>query len=305
MIPDTSGAAPGRSIAVVSPSSPIRDERAFEQGLSLLARRWDVSTPAAVRACKGFLAGTDAARARALGAAIARPGTRAVMASRGGHGATRILDMLDWEAWRDRPVPLVGFSDVTALQMAALARAGVATIHGPTVSSLAKLPGPFRHRLYHLIENPAAGWEEAPARLLSLVPGEARGPLVGGNLSVLVALVGTPWMPRLDGCVLFVEDVAEAPYRVDRMMTQLRNGGVLGSLAGIVAGEFTLCDPRQDGVTVEDVLREHGRHAGIPVASGLPAGHGGLNWSFTQSCDVLLRCGRRGSRARLSGGNRT
>ncbi len=290
---------PGDRVHVASPSSAILDRRSFREGLRVLSSRYDVSVPREVYRTKGFLAGTDRTRLRTLGDALRDESTMAIFAARGGHGSTRLLSSIDWEEWYRRRIPVVGFSDVTAIEMAALALAGVSTVHGPTVTSLARQPRAYVDHLFRLLEDPCHDFAPPPRALRSLREGRVQGNLVGGNLTVIDQLVGTPFLPDLSGCVLFLEDVNEAPYRVDRMLVHLRNAGVLDRVAGVLVGDFTRCRPRSDGVTVEDVLAEHSKTLRIPFAAGMPAGHGRRNWAFLQGVAVDMKCGPRGEQASI------
>ncbi len=191
----------------------------------------------------GYLAGTDEQRAADINAMFADPAIRAVFAMRGGWGCARLLPFLDWDTIRANPKLLVGFSDVTALHLAFAARAGFPTIHAiergghlagdqlgkPVAARLRRRHADCSRRRAVTDPDPLAQerWRTAAIR-----PGKARGRLLGGNLSVLAALVGTPWLPDFDGAILFLEDVGEAEYRIDRMLSQLALAGILGKVAG-------------------------------------------------------------------------
>jgi muramoyltetrapeptide carboxypeptidase len=292
--------SPGVRVSVAAPSSPLTNTKVFKAGVKLLSGRYRVAIPKGVYARKGFLAGRDETRLRILVQALRDDRTRAIFTARGGYGATRLLSSVDWEDWyRDR-IPLVGFSDITALELAALALAGVATVHGPSITSLARQPRTYLDHLFRLLEDPDYDFAPPPRRLKSLNQGRVQGPLVGGNLTMIDQLVGTPFLPELAGCVLFIEDVKEAPYRIDRMLTHLGNAGVLDRIVGVVVGDFAGCRPRADGVTVEDVIRDHVRRQRIPAARGMPSGHAKRNWAFIQGARVDLRCGYRGEKASLT-----
>ncbi len=291
---------PGVRVSVAAPSSPLTNAKVFKAGVRLLSERYRVTIPKGVYARKGFLAGRDETRLRILVQALRDDRTRAIFTARGGYGATRLLSSVDWEDWyRDR-IPLVGFSDITALELAALALAGVSTVHGPSIASLARQPRSYLEHLFRLLEDPAYDFGPPPRRLRSLNQGRVQGPMVGGNLTMIDQLVGTPFLPELAGCVLFIEDVKEAPYRIDRMLTHLGNAGVLDRIAGVVVGDFAGCRPRADGVTVEDVILDHVRRQRIPAAKGMPSGHAKRNWAFIQGARVELRCGYRGEGAELT-----
>jgi muramoyltetrapeptide carboxypeptidase len=260
--------APGARIALVAPSSPF-DADAFQLGVARLRARYEVSYDEAILERTGFLAGDDARRLRELQAALSTPGVDAVMAARGGYGATRIAPLLAAsEVQRHNPL-LVGFSDVTALH-AVWAHAGVSSLHSSMVAALSRAPEPQFERFCAALEGRFA---ERYRGLTKVAGGAAEGVLLGGNLAVLTALLGTSLFPPLEGAVLFLEDVGERPYRVDRMLTSWRHAGAFRGVRGIVLGAFEQGEPGADGVTLADVLRERTSDLGVPVLADFPAGH--------------------------------
>jgi len=269
---------PGAPVRIVAPSGPVPPD-AFAAGMAILRARYDVRCDEqAVLAREGFLAGPDEQRLAALRAALEEPDTAAVIMARGGYGLLRLLPFLDPAALAARPRPLVGFSDGTAL-LAFAARAGVAAIHGPVVTQLPNLSSEDHAALFERLEKPG------PALLLDgleeVVPGRARGPLLGGNLEVFSRLVGTPYLPDLDGAILFFEDLGERPYRIDRLITHLDLAGVFGAAAGVVVGDFSGCrEPeatRASSPSAEEVLVERLGRLSIPVAVAGAFGHGTRN----------------------------
>lgn len=253
---------------VVAPASPFPRED-FERGVERLRARYRVTYREDLFAREGFLAGSDARRLAELEEALADPSVDAIVAARGGYGVTRLLSRLDTEEVRAARKLLVGFSDLTALH-ALFARAGLRSIHGPMVCALGRAEPEQVARWTAVAEGAAL---EPMAGLEALAPGVAQGPLLGGNLAVLAALAGTPHAPPLEGAILFLEDVGEAPYRVDRMLTTLRDAGWLARVAGIALGTFSGAEPREDGRTVGEVLCDRLGDLGVPVLSGLGAGH--------------------------------
>ncbi|MEZ5681540.1 MAG: LD-carboxypeptidase [Erythrobacter sp.] len=272
----------GDTVGLVAPASALTlpDElnRAehWIRGMGLAPRRG-----AHITEQDGYLAGTDAARAADLSAMFADPEVRAIFAIRGGWGGARILPLLDWDAIRANPKLLIGYSDTTALHLAIAARGGFATIHGPNAASRwEKASWESLWQLAFTGETPVLGGvgEEAdvgrPGRTLS--GGKAQGRLLGGNLTIISTLLGTPWMPDLRGAVLFVEDVNEAVYRVDRMLQQLKLSGILDGLSGVVFGQCTRCDPddpEASGFSLDDVVDHHLGSLGIPAFTGANFGH--------------------------------
>jgi len=273
----------------VAASGPVHRDR-FEAGVLALGGRYDLSyDESTLFARSGFLAGEDDQRLQTLNAAIADPDCRAILLARGGYGLTRILHGIDRVSLRANPKPIVGYSDVTAL-LSVCAHAGVAAIHGPMISDFAQISDEDRSSLFNLLENPDPGL--LLSGLEGLVPGLARGPLLGGNLEVLTRLLGTPLQPDFRGAVLFLEEVGELPYRVDRLLTHLESAGVLGSVAGIVIGDFTDCDEIEDGQiqppTTGEVLVERLGGMPVPVALNGGFGHGDRKASLPYGVGVEL-----------------
>jgi muramoyltetrapeptide carboxypeptidase len=261
----------------------------FAAGAEVLGRRYRLRHDDGLFARDGFLAGSDERRLAELRAALGDPDARAVILARGGYGLLRILPFLDPAALRARPVPIVGFSDGTAL-LAHAARAGVAAVHGPVVTQLANLPTSDHEALFRLLEDPAPG--TLLTDLDEIVPGRARGPLLGGNLEVFSRLVGTPFMPDLAGAILFIEDLGERPYRVDRLVTHLDLAGVFSAVSGVVVGDFSSClepEPtRASSPAVEEVLADRLGRLALPVARGGLFGHGTRNLALPYGAVVEL-----------------
>jgi muramoyltetrapeptide carboxypeptidase len=261
---------PKDRVAVVAPSGPF-DREAFDAGLKLIAARYTPVFTERLFERTRYTAGTDEARLAELQGALDDDSLAAVFVARGGYGAMRLLGRLEFAG--RTPKPLVGFSDVTALHCAAQA-AGWRTVHAPVLTQLGKQPPEVVQRLFDLLE----GREVAPLPATTcLVPGAAEGPLFGGNLSVFTRLVGTPFLPRLTGGVLLLEDVAERPYRLDRMWTHLRLAGLFDGVIGIALGDFTTCDEPGGDHTALDVLKDLARETGLPCAAGFRIGHDAVN----------------------------
>jgi muramoyltetrapeptide carboxypeptidase len=273
--------SPGDDVVVIAPSGLVPRPEALG-GMAWLSVRYRVQWNAGILDRTGYLAGYDARRARELAEAFRR-GARAVFCARGGYGAMRILEAA---SFGDDPPWLVGFSDVTALHVEGQ-RHGVCTLHAPNVSGLQGAPPSDRLRLLDLLEGRAVD----PWSGLRRLHGDARcvrGPAFGGNLALLHALaVNERWRPPR-GAIVFLEDVTEKPYRVDRMLTSLRLGGWFDGVTGIVLGGFTKCETGPDGVTVLDVLTERTRDLGVPVLAGAPFGHDKENAPFVLGAEVTL-----------------
>lgn len=261
----------------MAPGGPVAAEP-VERGMAVLAG-WGLRPRLARHALgrHGFLAGTDEQRAADLAEAFADPTVRGIVCARGGYGTQRVVDLLDMAAVRRDPKVVCGYSDITALHLALWRGARLATVHGPVAAwdderTPAVSAGSLRRALMEpvptvLTRSP----DEAGAAVL--VPGRADGTLLGGNLTVFAASVGTADLPDLTGAILLIEEIGEPPYRVDRLLTQLRRSGVLAGLAGVAVGQFTGCADRH-GVGVAQVLGERLGDLGVPVLGGLPLGHG-------------------------------
>ena len=236
-----------------------------------------------IRAAHGGYAGTVAQRVEDLHAMFRDSEVSAVWCARGGSGCTALLPHLDYALMRRSPKIIVGFSDATALHLALLRRAGLVSFHGPAAISTfseysvanlrAVLMEPEREKTFMASGENAPGQPQYERR--TYVEGVAVGPLVGGNLSVLGALVGTPYGAGAGPNLLFLEEVGEAPYRIDRMLTQLRQAGILGAAAGTMLGVFQRCEATdgEPSLTLQEVLREHFGGAPRPAGYGYSFGH--------------------------------
>jgi muramoyltetrapeptide carboxypeptidase len=268
----------GDTVMVVAPSGPVRAER-IAQGLELLAG-WglEVVLGADVYARHGYLAGTDRQRVAALNAALTDPGIRGVICARGGYGVQRIVDGLDLGPLTRDPKLVVGFSDITALHLALFRGARLAGVHGPMLTQLTDdFPAASVESLRTAImtERPVVLARDPDADTGPvLVPGPvATGTLLGGNLCLLASSLATVDLPAPGGLILLIEEVDEPPYKVDRMLTQLRRSGALDGLAGIALGQFTRCEDEWP-MSVVEVLTDRLGDLGVPVLGGLPVGHG-------------------------------
>jgi muramoyltetrapeptide carboxypeptidase len=280
---------PGQTVGLVGPSSAPNEPEHIRFAIEMLeSLGFRVKPGEHLFDRDGYFAGVDAARAADVNAMFADAGVHAVWCLRGGYGASRILPMLDYDRMRRTPKALIGYSDITALHMALHTQAGLVSFHGPvawraltpytlgewkralcdtTVPVRVGAPPPFeRHE----------GKVDLANRVTTLVSGAARGRLVGGNLCLMAHLTGTRYAPDLRGAILFLEDVDEPYYRLDRFLTQLWLSGSLDGVAGVAFGKFTRCEPSASFVqnrVLEDILAERCRALGVPAVSGLMIGH--------------------------------
>lgn len=272
---------PGARVALVAPAGPLDGAADLERAIANAhSFGWEPDVAPHAMARAGYFAGTDAERLADINRAFADDRVDGVWCIRGGYGAMRLLDGIDYASLRRRPKALIGYSDITALHAALGQRCELVSFHGPT--GRAELSDFSRDSLARAVVTGgdpcglAAGAE-------TLVPGTARGRLAGGNLALLASLCGTAYAPPLDGAILVLEDVNEAVYRIDRMLVQLRLAGLLARCAALVFGSFTNAD-EEEGTggarTLAEVLREAAHEVGVPCIAGAPVGHIADQWTL-------------------------
>jgi muramoyltetrapeptide carboxypeptidase len=281
---------PGEPIGVIALSGPV-DRSRLEEGLGVL-RSWGnpIELAPNLRSRSGYLAGSDEARAAGLVELLDR-GVRTMIAARGGYGAARLMDRMPWERLRAHGVRFIGFSDLTAVLNPLAATA--AQIHGPMVAAgLARRDN--SDRLHALLTGKLVG-----GKLFPITPGgvlrhgRARGRLLGGNLSLLSTLIGTRWEPDFTGAVLFLEEVSEPPYRLDRLLTHIRSSASFSGVKALIGGDLHACRPHAECVRRWSELLAEAAPADVPVVAGLPFGHGARNLAFPvgSTVDVDTRRG--------------
>jgi muramoyltetrapeptide carboxypeptidase len=291
---------PGQTVGVVAPSSPPNEPDRLRFALEVVeSMGFRARAGAHLFDRDGYLAGADAARAADLNAMFADDAVDAIWCARGGYGASRLLPSLDYARMRANPKPLIGYSDITALHMALHTQAGLVSFHGPVAwKSLTPYTLGELERVLCKPETPIRlgappAFEARPGRVewdnrvSTLVGGRAQGRLLGGNLCLMAHLVGTPYFPDLRGAILFLEDVGEAFYRVDRMLTQLWLSGALAGVAGVAFGKFTEGGPSSGFVqnrVLEDILAERCRALRVPAVAGLMIGHVDDNTTVPVGC---------------------
>ncbi|MBU3954169.1 MAG: LD-carboxypeptidase, partial [Proteobacteria bacterium] len=230
----------GDTIGVIAPSARF-DENRLNQGIDCLKTLgFQVHVPEAIFREKRYLAGDDASRAAVVNALFADPKIKGIIAARGGFGAMRMLKHLDWELIRENPKLVIGFSDATAFLMAVVQQAQFAVVHGPNLVSLANADPLTISSFYQTITGSLADILISQGQCLE--PGQAAGKLLGGNLATLTHLIGTPFQPDFMGAVLFLEDVGEPAYKIDRMLSQMKMAGLFRGVKGVITGSFENCD---------------------------------------------------------------
>ena len=276
---------PGETIALVSPASAIVDREEVEisqENISALGFKPKLASHLLER--RGYLAGDDKMRAADINAQFADPSVAGIMAMRGGWGCARVLPLLDYDLINKNPKVLIGYSDVTSLLLAIFARTGLVTFHGPiALDPWHSFSVDYFKRLLlegetPLMSNPTEIGDhltQLEDRVQTINQGRTSGPLAGGCLTIISSLLGSSYLPDWRGTVLFVEDVHEDIYRVDRMLTQLKLTGVLSQIKGFIFGRCTECEPGEGygSLTLEQVFDDHIRPLGIPAWYGSMIGH--------------------------------
>lgn len=298
---------PGDLLCVISPSGALREFAAFEQSVEIWrSRGYKVELSPGFGDRTGYLAGTDASRRQQLLNAWQDPQCRGILCARGGYDSARILE--DW-VWGDGgdggaegaegaeekyqlpttnsclPKWLIGFSDITCI-LWSLCQVEISGVHGPVLTTLAAEPEWSKQRLFDWVESHLL----PPLKGVGWGGGVASGMLLPANLTVATHLLGTPIQPNLDGVILALEDVTEAPYRIDRLLTQWRMSGALSKVRGIALGRFSRCEPPPNipSLTIEEVLRDRLGDLNIPIVSNLPFGHDGANAALPVGIPVQL-----------------
>ncbi len=260
----------GDRIGAVAPASPFDTDR-FLSGVQVLnAMGFEVVWQEGLFGREGYLAGADENRLAMLHAFFIDPEIAAVWCARGGYGSMRLLTHLDLHLMGSRPKPFIGSSDITALLNFLWQQCGIPAFHGPMIAAL----GDADEKTIRFLASALTGSKPLSIQAENpetIVPGAATGPVAGGNLSTLSHLLGTPFFPDLSGAIVFLEDIGEKPYRIDRMLTQLLYSGRLDRVAGICLGTFSNCG---DIAAVNSTIRERLQSMTVPVVSGFPAGHG-------------------------------
>lgn len=285
--------APGNRIALIAPAGPMLERDDLTRGQEL-CRALGLEPVLGANAGKrhGYFAGTDEERLADLNGALRDPSIDAVWCLRGGYGVTRILDQVDFSPLTKKPKAVIGYSDITALILASFRATGVVSFHAPMARAPLTAFSRAAFEAATFRATPVARLARLPApsnvlvprspRLLTIRGGVAEGPLLGGNLSLIAALQGTRHLPSFDGAILFLEDIGEDLYRIDRMLAQLRMTGLLSKLAGVILGQFTDMKrgTSEGALGFDEVMATYFEPLGIPVLTGVPVGHVDDQWTM-------------------------
>jgi muramoyltetrapeptide carboxypeptidase len=274
----------GDGVGIIAPAGPVEPSE-IEPAISLLeSHGFKVCLGLHVYERKAYLAGDDEARLADLHEMFRNDEVRLILCARGGYGVHRILENIDYALAKKNPKIILGYSDITALLIALYRKTGLVTFHGPMAKDLGKNENRNLESLLQLVTS-----DRRITFSLShgkvIWPGKSRGVLLGGNLSLLCQLIGTPFMPPPRGKILFIEEKGEPHYRIDRMLTHLRLAGFLAQCAGVVFGDFSECG---EASTVIEVLQERTHELGIPVMTGLKVGHGLENMAVPVGVRAIL-----------------
>lgn len=265
--------SPGDLLKVVAPSGAIREFEALEKGIEIWrSHGYKVEFDPSIESRWGYLAGTDEHRRQQLAAAWSDEQCKGIICARGGYGSARLLENWTW-AGNDSKW-LIGFSDITGL-LWSLSHKGISGVHGPVLTTITSEPDWSIERLFNWLE----GRSLAPLQGIGWGGGATNGVLLPANLTVATHFLNTPIQPDLEEVILALEDVTEAPYRIDRMLTQWRLSGALKKVKGIALGRFSQCEAPANipSLNIEEVLRDRLGDLNIPIVSDLPFGHDGVN----------------------------
>jgi muramoyltetrapeptide carboxypeptidase len=285
---------PGDSVAIASPGAHLTEEGRshLKQAVSALERMgYRVKAAPGSSRRKYYFAGSDHERAEELMALFADDEVRAILCARGGYGSQRIVPLLDSRVIRRNPKLFVGSSDITVLLVYLMEACHIVPFHGPNVATEQFVGGALHRTQAGLSGALDRGIPAEVPVCRSLKPGIRRGKLKGGCLSLLVTTIGTPYEIDLEGAILFIEDLNEPPYRIDRMLTHMRQAGKLGGLGGLVLGEMGACQG-QDGVDLDVVILDLFQDQEVPIIAGFPSGHGKVNLTIPLGVDVTLDANR-------------
>jgi muramoyltetrapeptide carboxypeptidase len=291
---------PGDTVGLIEPASATFETVKVQVSVEVFEALGLQARPAPHIADRyGYLAGKDKDRADDVNRLFADPSVNAIVAVRGGWGCARLLPYLDFGVIAKNPKILVGYSDLTALLLAVYARTGLVTFHGPMgLSTWNSFNVDYFKRV--LFDAEAVSFEnvkevkdtlvQTENRIQTITPGIARGRILGGNLSVLAGIVGSGYLPDWSGAILFVEEVEENIYRVDRLLTQLKLAGILDKLRGVVFGSCTTCEPGEGfgSLTLEEVLNDHIKPLNVPAWSGAMIGHIARQFTIPEGSEVEI-----------------
>ena len=275
---------PGDTIGIVAPASPF-DTDLFDRGIQTLeSMGYQVRVPDDLFERSGYLAGTDEHRADLIHRSFSDQSLKALVCARGGYGSMRLLPLLDFSLIQNNPKIFIGLSDITAALSAIYSNTGLVMFHGPTVTTLSSASPKTRKALQAAI-SPEQPYELEMENGITIRPGSASGRVCGGNLNTLNHLLGTPFAPEFKDHILFLEDRGEKPYRIDRMLAQMKQAGCFEHLSGLILGDFIDCGSQQE---ITQIFTEAFTNASFPIVAGCEAGHGEQNLTIPVGLEATL-----------------
>jgi len=279
----------GDTIGIVAPASPF-GLRKFKRGIDIVkSMGFNIYIPEGIFNRNGYLAGTDHQRASILNNLFSDKDIKAILCARGGFGSLKILPFLDYESISDNPKAFIGYSDVTAVLSALFKQSGLISFHGPMASELGSASRKTKKAMSSALTS-RFDYESASGKGNCLKPGIASGILLGGNLSTLCHLVGTPYLPNFTGSILFLEERGERAYRIDRMLTHMKMAGCFKGISGLLLGSFTCCGSQR---MINKIVAGLFEEIDIPILAGFPAGHGKENITIPIGLQVTLDAGEK------------
>ena len=280
---------PGDTVGIIAPASPF-DADLFDGGIRTLeSMGYQIHIPEDLFERDGYLAGSDEHRADIIHRLFADQTIKALVCARGGYGSMRLLPLLDFSLIQNNPKIFIGLSDISAMLSAIYLKTGMVTFHGPMVTTLANAPQKTREALQEAI-SPEQSHELEMENGITIHSGSASGRVCGGNLNTLNHLLGTPFAPDFNNHLLFLEDRGEAPYRIDRILTQMKLSGCFQDLAGLILGDFINCGSQQE---VIQIFTDAFAGASIPIVAGCEAGHGKQNLTIPFGLEATLDADKR------------
>jgi len=273
----------GDTIGICAPSARF-DLQQFNAGVKVLkGLGYKVKIPEEIFEKKRYLAGDDILRADVINRLFSDPDIDGIICARGGFGAMRLLDHLNWDLIRENPKLFIGFSDITAILLSIMDKTNKPVVHGPTVVSIAKAQNKTLESFQQTIQGCFGEIKTVNGRVLR--PGKRRGIFKGGNISTISHLLGTKFQPGFKNAILFLEDIGEPAYKIDRMLSQLKMAGMFKEIAGVITGSFEKCD---NGEYIDEIFLEIFQEYNIPIITGLDAGHGKINLSLPMGTNIEL-----------------
>lgn len=274
----------GHGIGIIAPAGPLNQSELQPSIDLLISLGYGIILAPHLYHRQGYLAGSDDSRLEDLHSMFHNEDVKAIFCARGGYGTLRLLDRINYNLIERNPKVILGYSDITALLLAIYKKTGLVTFHGPVVNELHKNENQNLSLLLELFSTQDSfRWDLTKGK--ALMPGKAKGILLGGNLSLISHLIGTPFMPTLGETILFIEERGESLYRIDRMLTHLRLSGLLNRIAGLIIGRFIDCGDISD---IHHLAMDMVSELNIPVVSGLPVGHGTQNVTLPLGLQATL-----------------